>query len=180
MRCASSAAIGAGVSCVFRTCRGSGRRRIGCAKPCSTGLVRISAEPVAWIYSRAAVLSVSKPLRVERRRWCWLTLRRRSLPLWWPTPGCWVRKRGWRCSDAVRFALHSRQRFDIVFLDPPFHAEWLARLAPLVERLLAPDGVLYVEAEQVAGACGAWRTVRSGQAGQVCYHLMRRGETDGT
>jgi len=83
-------------------------------------------------------------------------------------------------SDAVRFALHSRQRFDIVFLDPPFHAEWLARLAPLVERLLAPDGVLYVEAEQVAGACGAWRTVRSGQAGQVCYHLMRRGETDGT
>ncbi|HNB68742.1 MAG TPA: 16S rRNA (guanine(966)-N(2))-methyltransferase RsmD [Accumulibacter sp.] len=83
-------------------------------------------------------------------------------------------------SDAVRFALHSRQRFDIIFLDPPFHGGWLVQLAPLAECLLAPDGVLYVEAERAVEACGAWRTVRSDRAGQVYFHLMRRGETDGT
>jgi 16S rRNA (guanine966-N2)-methyltransferase len=82
-------------------------------------------------------------------------------------------------SDAVRFAAHVEQRFDVVFLDPPFHADWLARLAPLVERVLAPDGVLYVEAEKLVDGCGSWSTVRSGRAGQVFYHLMQRGETDG-
>jgi len=82
-------------------------------------------------------------------------------------------------ADAVRFAAHAGLRFDVLFLDPPFHADWLERLAPLVERVMAHDGVMYVEAERVVDGCGTWRTVRSGRAGQVFYHLMRRGETDG-
>jgi 16S rRNA (guanine966-N2)-methyltransferase len=44
---------------------------------------------------------------------------------------------------------------------------------------MADNGVLYVEAEHTLDACGAWRTVRRGRAGQVFYHLMRRGEADG-
>jgi 16S rRNA (guanine966-N2)-methyltransferase len=45
--------------------------------------------------------------------------------------------------------------------------------------LLADDGLMYVEAETALDACGRWRTVRSGKAGQVFYHLMRNGDADG-
>jgi 16S rRNA (guanine966-N2)-methyltransferase len=39
--------------------------------------------------------------------------------------------------------------------------------------------MIYAEAEGVLEGIGDWRTVRHGRAGQVFYHLMRRGETDG-
>ena len=85
-------------------------------------------------------------------------------------------------SDAVKFASSLRStgaRFDVLFLDPPYKQGWIERLTPLLPEILADDGVLYVEAEHALDACGAWRTVRSGRAGQVYYHLMRSGEPDG-
>ena len=84
-------------------------------------------------------------------------------------------------ADAVKFASSLRSagtRFDLVFLDPPYQQGWIGRLAPLVSELLTADGVLYVEAESAQDACGDWQTVRSGRAGQVFYHLMRRGNAD--
>ena len=50
---------------------------------------------------------------------------------------------------------------------------------PVLPGLMADDGVLYVEAELPLAELGEWRTVRSGRAGQVCYHLMRKGGPDG-
>lgn len=85
-------------------------------------------------------------------------------------------------ADAVKFASSLVQRgarFDVVFLDPPYNKGWIDRLAPLLPALLEDDGLLYVEAESALDACGAWRTFRSGKAGQVFYHLMRNGEPDG-
>ncbi len=84
-------------------------------------------------------------------------------------------------ADAVKFGsslFSTGSRFDVLFLDPPYQQGWLDRLAPLVGELLTADGVLYVEAEAAQDACGDWRTVRSGRAGQVFYHLMRRGNAD--
>ena len=80
-------------------------------------------------------------------------------------------------ADAVEFASAQRAagtRFDVVFLDPPYEKGWLDRVAPLVTDLLAPDGALYVEAERPLERCGDWQTVKSGRAGQVYYHLMRK------
>ena len=71
-------------------------------------------------------------------------------------------------------------RFDVVFLDPPYRQGWLERVAPLLPMLLADDGDLYVEAECSLDGLGAWRTVRSGRAGQVFYHLMQKGESHDT
>ena len=85
-------------------------------------------------------------------------------------------------ADAVKFASSRPEaavRFDVLFLDPPYQRGWLERLAPLLPALVADEGVLYVEAECTLDACGAWRTVRRGRAGQVFYHLMRKGEADG-
>ena len=80
-------------------------------------------------------------------------------------------------ADAVEFASSlgaSGQRFDVVFLDPPYNKGWLERVMPSVEALLADDGVLYVEAERALDGWGGLRTVRDGRAGQVYYHLMQK------
>jgi 16S rRNA (guanine966-N2)-methyltransferase len=84
-------------------------------------------------------------------------------------------------ADAVEFASAQRgasSRFDVLFLDPPYQQGWIDRVTPLLEGLLAADGALYVEAEHPLAACAAWTTVRSGRAGQVYYHLMRKQNHD--
>src|SRR5664279_980590 len=85
------------------------------------------------------------------------------------------------CADAVKFASSlssTGSRFDVLFLDPPYKQGWIDRMTPLLPSLMAADGLLYVEAEQALENMGDWRTVRSGRAGQVCYHLMRKSEPD--
>jgi 16S rRNA (guanine966-N2)-methyltransferase len=85
-------------------------------------------------------------------------------------------------ADAVKCAsslCSAAQRFDVLFLDPPYKQGWIDRVTSLLPKLLAEDGVLYVEAECALESCGDWRTVRSGRAGQVFYHLMRSGGPDG-
>ena len=77
--------------------------------------------------------------------------------------------------NVVEFAKSVSRRFDLVFLDPPYHQGWLERIEPWLDRILEPDGRLYVEAESRLEALGAWTTHRYGQAGQVHYHLMRGG-----
>jgi len=87
-------------------------------------------------------------------------------------------------ADAVEFASAQRgahganSRFDVLFLDPPYQQGWIDRVAPFIDGLLADDGALYVEAEHPLTACAGWKTVRSGRAGQVFYHLMRKQEDD--
>jgi 16S rRNA (guanine966-N2)-methyltransferase len=83
-------------------------------------------------------------------------------------------------ADAVRFASSVNSRFDVLFLDPPFHQGWIEKLARVAPSILTESGVIYAEAETRLEGCGEWRTVRHGRAGQVFYHLMRRGETDAT
>lgn len=80
-------------------------------------------------------------------------------------------------ADALEFARSTNRRFDVLFLDPPFRQGWFERLSPLLPRLLSDDAVIYAEAETPLAALGEWQTQRSGRAGQVCYHFMRRGES---
>jgi 16S rRNA (guanine(966)-N(2))-methyltransferase RsmD len=75
--------------------------------------------------------------------------------------------------DAVKFLQTASRRFDVVFLDPPYHQGWLERAAPWLERVLRPDGWLYVESEAPAVQLGNWRAYRQGQAGHVHFHLLR-------
>lgn len=71
-------------------------------------------------------------------------------------------------------------RFRIIFLDPPYHREWLEKILPLCESLLAKDGLVYAEAEAALdgeappGWMQGWQVVRADKAGMVFYHLLRR------
>jgi 16S rRNA (guanine966-N2)-methyltransferase len=70
--------------------------------------------------------------------------------------------------------------FDIVFLDPPYDEAWLPVLAEKLERggWLTPGAWIYLEDAAVRGEPvlpAGWTLLRSKRAGDVGYHLARRG-----
>lgn len=71
-------------------------------------------------------------------------------------------------------------RFGLIFLDPPYHQDWLAKMLPTCVKLLADGGYLYAEAEQSLEGEGApewmqdWQVIRADKAGMVYYHLLQR------
>ncbi len=70
--------------------------------------------------------------------------------------------------------------FTLIFLDPPYHLGWLAQMLPLCIDLLAPAGLVYVEAERSLETdpspawMDGWQVVRADRAGLVFYHLLQR------
>jgi 16S rRNA (guanine966-N2)-methyltransferase len=82
-------------------------------------------------------------------------------------------------ADALAWLARARERFDVVFLDPPFRHNavpmLLARLAPV----LARGARVYVEAPAPVGAVAPWRELRRGAAGQVSYQLLEWGGDGG-
>ncbi len=75
-----------------------------------------------------------------------------------------------------------RQRFNMIFLDPPYQQGWLSKIWPSCTQLLAEDGLLYVESgmplqNEMAATpdyLADWEIVRADQAGNVFYHLLQR------
>lgn len=71
-------------------------------------------------------------------------------------------------------------RFDVIFLDPPYHRDWLPKILPLCKRLLAEGGMVYAEAEMALDTdpplpwLDDWKVVRSDKAGMVFFHLLQR------
>ena len=74
--------------------------------------------------------------------------------------------------DALRFARSANQTFDVVFVDPPYRAGWIERIAPLLPDLLSAEGVVYVEAEYQIDNLERLTRIKYGTAGQVYYHLF--------
>jgi len=71
--------------------------------------------------------------------------------------------------------------FDIVFVDPPFAAGLWQSVASRLESggWLAPGAFIYVElpiGEPMPQWPDSWRSWRTGKAGEVGYHLLRRAE----
>ena len=49
------------------------------------------------------------------------------------------------CTDALDFIKNTRQLYDLVFLDPPFHKGILPVVLPLVQARLNPNAIVYCE-----------------------------------
>jgi 16S rRNA (guanine966-N2)-methyltransferase len=76
--------------------------------------------------------------------------------------------------DALAWLGASADRFDVVFLDPPFRQN---ALAPVLERLperMVAGGRLYVEAPEPLELQAPWRELRRARAGQVSYQLLEK------
>ncbi len=84
----------------------------------------------------------------------------------------------WEVSALDAHAVLTRQspnRFDLVFLDPPFQNQWLEKILPALLPLLKPGARLYIEAESLFEH-PALQLLKVGQAGQVHYHLFQLRE----
>lgn len=82
-------------------------------------------------------------------------------------------------ADALAWLASARDRFDLVFLDPPFDSGLLARALPLAAERIEGSGAIYVEADRLLqpdvaplAALPGWHVHRADKAGQVHYHLL--------
>ena len=71
------------------------------------------------------------------------------------------------------------QRFDLVFIDPPFRKDLIEQIAELLEsrNILAADAMIYIETETELEKLRLpvnWTLYREKVAGQVCYRLYTR------
>jgi 16S rRNA (guanine966-N2)-methyltransferase len=79
--------------------------------------------------------------------------------------------------DALDWLSRPGERFDVVFLDPPFGSGLLPDLLRRLEGggWLAPGAMIYIECRKTEGAPelpAGWRMHRRGQAGDVGYYLV--------
>lgn len=83
--------------------------------------------------------------------------------------------------DAMQFIEGNTLKFNLIFLDPPYHQEWLPKILPLLARHSSADGFIYVEAEYaldkaleaMTEAAKAWKVIKQSKAGNVFYHLLK-------
>jgi len=80
-------------------------------------------------------------------------------------------------ADALEFLRSDAGVYDVVFLDPPFKADYWLRLAPLLPPRLAPGALVYYESAAPPDLPPGWETWKQGRAGQVAYHLLRRAQS---
>ena len=81
-------------------------------------------------------------------------------------------------ADAARYLAGPVERFDLVFLDPPFQRNCLVPACRALDEgaWLAPSAQVYLEAEPdalLAGLPPSWHLHRSGKAGDVAYFLYQ-------
>ena len=80
--------------------------------------------------------------------------------------------------DAFEYLAHARQRFDVVFLDPPFRQNALPAALAALPPHLNPGARVYVEAARPLQLQPPWGELRRRRAGQVSYQLLQWSADD--
>ena len=77
--------------------------------------------------------------------------------------------------DALTFASNCKDKFDIIFLDPPYQSDLLLRSLEIVPRLLKPRGLIYIESQGAIDLIN-YNILKQGRAGSVYYALLTCNE----
>lgn len=83
------------------------------------------------------------------------------------------------------------QRFDLIFLDPPYQQDFLAKTLPLCAKLLNEGGMIYAESglplvfdenseHDQPDWMAPWEVIRADKAGTVYYHLLTYNKVPAT
>ena len=80
--------------------------------------------------------------------------------------------------DAFAFLAASNERFDLVFLDPPFRQNALSAVLEALPLRLAPGARVYLEAATPFPVPAPWRELRRKRAGQVSCQLLQWSADD--
>jgi 16S rRNA (guanine966-N2)-methyltransferase len=78
-------------------------------------------------------------------------------------------------AEALAWMRNAAERFDVIFLDPPFASGLMGQALPLAAGLLKPEGWIYVEQADRIQAPEGFIIHRKGRAGQSRFALLRRG-----
>lgn len=73
--------------------------------------------------------------------------------------------------EAISFLDRSADRFDVVFLDPPYESDLAARAMKRLEARLNGGARVYVESARPLDPPAPWRILREDRAGAVRYGL---------
>jgi len=79
------------------------------------------------------------------------------------------------CLDGLEFITQDTQRYDVIFLDPPFDGNILPGLLEILPRHLSEEGMVYLETGLPIEVQIPWKVVKSGKAGQVYFQLLKIG-----
>lgn len=83
-------------------------------------------------------------------------------------------------SDAREYLARATERFDVVFLDPPFRQNAVPGLLAALAPRLAPGARVYAESAAAIEPPAPWQALRSARAGQVHFQLLEwRGDDQG-
>ena len=81
-------------------------------------------------------------------------------------------------SNALEFIKKNTQKYDVVFLDPPFRKGFIEQTAKLLnENSVAEDALIYVEMESEQNhqqLPESWQILKENVAGQVVYRLYKK------
>ena len=77
-------------------------------------------------------------------------------------------------ANALNWMTACADRFDLIFLDPPFADDLFDRAVAAAVPLLAEGGLIYVESPRDIAPPPGFTTWRQGRAGAVHYQLLRR------
>ncbi len=75
--------------------------------------------------------------------------------------------------DAHDYLARSAERFDVVFVDPPFGQNALPAVFERLPRVLAPRARVYVEGPRAMEPPPGFEALRRARAGQVHYELLQ-------
>lgn len=86
-------------------------------------------------------------------------------------------------TDSVKFLNNTAQKFDLVFLDPPYHLDLMPKVIPLLENngWLSNDAMLYLEIEKrqsLPELPANWKKLKEKTAGEVHYYLFQRDKIE--
>ncbi len=77
------------------------------------------------------------------------------------------------CADGLEFARRESGQYDVIFLDPPFAADYLPKVLQQLPARLAADGVVYVESGAEFEPGSDWQVLKRARAGAVHYQLLK-------
>ena len=81
-------------------------------------------------------------------------------------------------ASAEAYLEHARERFDVVFLDPPFRQNAVPGLLARLPRILSARARVYAECATPVEARANWRELKRSRAGGVSYQLFEWGGDD--
>jgi 16S rRNA (guanine966-N2)-methyltransferase len=80
--------------------------------------------------------------------------------------------------DASAYVASANERFDVVFLDPPFRQNALPEILPRLALRLEPGARVYAEAALAVDVVAPWQELRRSRAGQVSYQLLQWSQAE--